>query len=73
MSIYGKLPAVLLRLLLLENSLEVLWQLKKYYDERARYYKNMHSDILYLFDRIDNQDLEQHDFMDTTADDLTHK
>ena len=37
---------------------EVLWQLKKYYDDRARYYKNMHTDIMYLFDRIDNQELE---------------
>ncbi len=37
---------------------EVLWQLKKYYDDRARYFKNMHTDIMYLFDRIDNQELE---------------
>ena len=52
---------------------EVVWQLKKYYDDRARYYKNMHADILYLFDRIDNQELEQQDLMDTTVDDLTLK
>jgi hypothetical protein len=33
----------------------------------------MHADILYLFDRIDNQELEQQDLMDTTVDDLTLK
>ena len=42
----------------IERIEEVIWQLKKYYDDRARYYKNMHTDIMYLFDRIDNQELE---------------
>ena len=33
----------------------------------------MHTDIMYLFDRIDNQELEPQDLADTTADDLTLK
>jgi hypothetical protein len=42
----------------LEKIEDMLWQLKKYYDDRSRYYKNMHQEIMYLFDRIDNQEIE---------------
>ena len=47
---------------------DFLWRLKKYYDERARFYSNMHSDLMHQLDVIDNQELEQHDFGDTTND-----
>jgi hypothetical protein len=52
---------------------EVVWQLKKYYDDRARYYKNFSTDLMYHMDRLDNQDYEQQDLVDTTADDQTLK
>jgi hypothetical protein len=42
----------------IEKIEDVIWQLKKYYDDRARYYKNMYTDLMYHFDRIDNQELE---------------
>lgn len=33
---------------------DLLWNVKKYFDDRARLFKGMHQDLLYTFDRIDN-------------------
>ncbi len=33
---------------------ELLWSLKKFCDERARFYKEMNNEILHAFDRLDN-------------------
>ncbi len=33
---------------------DLLWTLKNHCDDRARFYKNMNSQILHAFDRLDN-------------------
>jgi hypothetical protein len=40
---------------------DMLWTVKKYYDDRARLFKAMHQDLLYTFDRIDNQEVSLYD------------
>ena len=47
---------------------DILWHLKKHYDEKARYYKEMYSNILFTLDRVDNQEYDPQEFQETSED-----
>ena len=45
-----------------------LWRLKRYYDGKARLFSNMVHDIQFAVERMDNQQFEPNDFIDTSSE-----
>ena len=57
----------------IEKIEDALWRLRRYYDKKARFYQNMYQDILLYADRIDNQEYEPQDFLETSDEGRTHQ
>ena len=47
---------------------DALWRLKCYYDGKARFFSNMVHDIQFAVERMDNQQFEPNDFIDTSSE-----